>query len=264
MTEHNLEDKIKLLRQIKPDNEWKESNRVFLLSECRRTDAEQYAEQTQKNVNGFSGLWQMGRLFRFRPAMAAVLVVIFTITGCAYGLNISQKSLPGDMLWNVKVSLENARTTFSSGEKKIKLETEFAGKRLEELKAVSVEEKPKAVAQAVENFKVHINEAKEGLKELELSEEKLSFDGTEAKLQQTYAAITAVEAVEAEYKAWVEERTTEIKGRIESAKEILRSAQNDSVELEEEIDKAEALLGEGELVEALEKILEIEKIIEVK
>jgi len=254
MTEHNLEDKIKLLKQIKPDKEWKESTRAFLLSEIR--GEERILADRAERVNRF---WIPMRLFRFRPVMAAALVLIFTIVGCAYGLNISKRSLPGDMFWNVKVSLEKAQVTFSSPEGKVKLETEFAGKRLEELKIVSLEEKPKAVAQAVENFKVHISEAKEGLSEL--SEEKLSFDGTEAKLQETYAAITAVED---EYGLWEEELTEKIEARIAEARFDTAKFDESEFGLEAEIDKAEEFLEEGRLVEALDKILEVERIMEAE
>jgi len=252
MTEHNLEDKIKLLKQIKPDKEWKESTRAFLLSEIR--GEERILADRAERVNRF---WIPMRLFRFRPVMAAALVLIFTIVGCAYGLNISKRSLPGDMFWNVKVSLEKAQTTFSSGEAKVKLETEFAGKRLEELKEVSLEEKPKAMAQAVENFKVHINEAKEGIKELENRGLKSASPGspTEVGTPETYAAITAVED---EYGLWEEELIEKIEEKIENAREnrVLKDA---TPGLLLQIDEAEELLEEGRLVEALEKILEVER-----
>jgi len=266
MTEHNLEDKIKLLRQIKPDKEWKESTRAFLLSKMRG-DERILADEADESrslvgligrIGRISPIGRIGQISRLRPAMAAALVVIFTITGCAYGLNISKRSLPGDMFWNVKVSLEKAQVTFSSPEGKVKLETEFAGKRLEELKIVSLEEKPKAVAQAVENFKIHISEAKEGIRELENRGLKSASPGspTEDGTPETYAAITAVED---EYGLWEEELIEKIETRIAEARFGTAKFDESEFGLEAEIDKAEEFLEEGRLVEALEKILEVER-----
>lgn len=266
MTNSDLINKIKVLKQIKPDKEWKESTRAFLLSECRETDLA--PEQVRYGASAEQRLWIPVKLFRFKPVMAAALVVIFIIVGSAYSLNISKRSLPGDMFWNLKVSLEKAQVTFSSLEGKVKLETEFAGKRLEELKIVSLEEKPKAVAQAIENFKIHISEVKEGLKNLEEKvepekiaevskevQEKLEEYARESDTETLAAISNPTDEITDEFE---KELISRIEEKIENAKEILLSVQNDK--LEEEIEKAEKLLKEGRLIEALDKILEVERI----
>jgi len=239
MTNRELINKIKLLKQIKPDKDWKKSTRAFLLS--RRSKAAPIS-----NLNTPIKI-KFLQPFRFRPMLTAALIIIFTITGCAYGLNISKTSLPGDMLWNVKLSLEKAQMTFSSVEQKVKLETDFAGKRLEELKTISIKEKPEAVAQVVENFQIHINEAKKRFKELDK-------ETSQKATQETYAAITTAEDG---YELWREELIEQIKQRIKDALKLAPS-------LEKEITQAETLLEEDRLIEALEKISEIEKIIKVK
>ncbi len=265
MTEHNLENKIKLLRQIKPENEWKKSTRAFLLSEIQSADLEQSTEQVRNR------LWIPVKLFRFRPVMATALVLIFTIVGCAYGFNISKRSLPGDMFWSVKVSLEKAQVTFSSLEEKVKLGTEFAGRRLEEMEEVTQNGdedsvKIQKVAQAVENFKVHINETKEGLKTLEQEEpEKVAEISKEVQRKlEEYAKECDTETLAA-----VSDSTDEVTDEFEKElivriQEKIENARSLDTEFEAEIEQAESFLEEGRLVEALDKIQEVERIIEAE
>jgi hypothetical protein len=93
---------------------------------------------------------------------AIVLVVVLVVsalgTGTAYA---SQSSLPGEVLYPVKIATENVRRTFTfDDDARIELELSFADTRLEEMEAL-VSKNPLEIAAAADRYANNISTAME-------------------------------------------------------------------------------------------------------
>ncbi|MBU1922133.1 hypothetical protein KKD84_02820 [Patescibacteria group bacterium] len=114
-------------------------------------------------------VFDMGRDWHrmFRPVVAMGLVVIMVFGGWITSVGASQNSLPGEALYKLKLFSEQAQAAItSSGESKVKLHVEFAGRRLDEVAKLidsSVLEKEQKVGQAVDGFKKQIDSVHEDL-----------------------------------------------------------------------------------------------------
>ncbi len=161
LPERQVIHKIKLLKQIQPREEWKVSNRAFLLAKIENefcVEARQCLV-TKKQKRSISSLIRDIRLplhnfqaeeipdFQFQDSqksfigrMRAVLflrtlvrpifvVILFFSITCgtfaAVGVK-SQESIPGDRLYPIKIAIENAETFLTSQDKKAGLHTDLA------------------------------------------------------------------------------------------------------------------------------------------
>jgi hypothetical protein len=136
--EREVIEKIKVLKQIKPEKNW-----VFL---------------TKEKI-----LRKEATLFPFlKPAFVTLSVTKRTLSVSAgllfililFGLSFT--SLPGEPFYLIKKIIERGQTVFVPEEEKPKLELELANKRLEELSKIAEKNDVKKLAPA-------INEAKEGV-----------------------------------------------------------------------------------------------------
>jgi RNase H-fold protein (predicted Holliday junction resolvase) len=122
--EREVIEKIRLLKQIKPEKNW-----VFL---------------TKEKILGKPIFFPF-----LKPAFAGLLFILIL-----FGLSFT--SLPGEPFYLIKKIIERGQTVFVPEEEKPKLELELANKRLEELSKIAERNDVKKLAPA-------INEAKEGV-----------------------------------------------------------------------------------------------------
>jgi len=102
---------------------------------------------------------------QFQPAMASLMIGTMILGGGSIlTVRAAQDSLPGDSLYGVKRMLEGTQITIASNEKKPILETEFVGRRLEEMARIS--EKTSDIEQE-EKIKKLAQEVEEGMKKTE-------------------------------------------------------------------------------------------------
>ncbi|HEX3096021.1 MAG TPA: DUF5667 domain-containing protein, partial [Patescibacteria group bacterium] len=86
-------------------------------------------------------VWQKFRNLFLHSYIIAPLVILLFITGTAYA---SADALPGDTLYNVKRTVEDARVVLApTADSKLQLQLEFAQKRLQELETLRANENPK-------------------------------------------------------------------------------------------------------------------------
>lgn len=153
-------------RRITPDAVWVRATRATLLMQVGNTLPTSRVSRTQRareivrhfftvNVNG---------LIR-KPLMAALSTFIVLTGGSIMSVSAAERSLPGDFLYSLKLATEQARLAWvSSKEEKLKLKTEFTGRRVTELKAVALTEKnDERVKQVTEILKSDLNTLKEQL-----------------------------------------------------------------------------------------------------
>lgn len=129
-------NKIRLLKSIQPNPDWLQSEKGKLL----------FAISQSGKKSRFS--WNLLPDFVFpkfklilKPAIVLSLVLgLISSSGILIAF-AAQHSLPGDLLYPIKIVLEDLRVTVSSQEIRPKLQIEFVGNRLEELNQIITEEK---------------------------------------------------------------------------------------------------------------------------
>lgn len=164
---------------VNPDRVWVSENKARLME---RITAEVADEQVNR------GRWFLckqaiktfvpGSVLAYaRPAFTAMMVLIVAIAGWAASVSASFNSLPGDVLWNVKVAAEKTQIVFSSKEEKIKKKLEFAERRVEEVKMVlELEDTEKKTEKRVEAAKREIQKVQKSIKEVVDDTEKTVKD----------------------------------------------------------------------------------------
>jgi hypothetical protein len=134
--------KIKVLKNIKPRQEWVNSLRRQLFVEEPQPSFPSQVLETLKVATYFL-------LFRHRPAFITTLtIMIFSAV-----LALAQNSLPGDFLYPVKQLSEKTVLLVLPPKEKTKAELEIAQKRLEELEIVAKRNQAQKLAPAVKEYK---------------------------------------------------------------------------------------------------------------
>lgn len=128
MKDKELLSQLNKLKDQRPNPMWLASNRDVLASQLYSGQNEQPALSWLVKAN------LLGRLV-FQPQYVALMIVLFFASSGLVGVKLSQSSVPGDSLYIAKRVSERAQLMLAfSEESKTKLNVEFAGKRLEELK----------------------------------------------------------------------------------------------------------------------------------
>ncbi len=137
------------------------SNRRVL----EKIQQEQLAKTQPAPVAGeniFARIWQVmtgQRQLVFQAALAFVLLFVMVAGsgGIAYA---AQDALPGDLLYRVKISLENAEETFTQGEApKADLQIRLAQRRLTEIQSLIAHDRLGDIPETITMFEDHINRA---------------------------------------------------------------------------------------------------------
>jgi len=175
-----LINNLKQLRDITPSNEWKDNLGTELTSMIRtRFPAREKA--------GFLVLiktyFKFHRVVRMGVIVCLVLGVVFG--GSIFTVSAARNSLPGDLLYNVKIAKEKVHIAITpQPEVKVKLKLSFAENRLKEANELVNKIKDKdgqKIAQTMENFQKEIEEAEKYLAELKKKakeEEKVKIKET--------------------------------------------------------------------------------------
>ena len=120
-----VSNKIRLLKNIKPNPEWLQSQRSILLLAVKESG------KKTKSV------WNLPVFvlpkFAFKPVMAFGLVLCLIFGGGFLTVLAAKNSLSGSLFYPVKMVLENVRMKLSSRETQPKLQAEFVGNRVDEL-----------------------------------------------------------------------------------------------------------------------------------
>lgn len=133
----------------------------------------------KERIVNFNQVWQL--LDVFLPSRAVYYVVrpiavVLLIAGTMMGswvttVSASYNSLPGDILYSVKLATETVQTTLALKPQETKLRMEFASRRADEVKKivksnVSKSKKETKVAEAVKHLKSDLEQVKGNLDEM--------------------------------------------------------------------------------------------------
>jgi len=156
MTEKDLIRKIKTLDEIKPDKDWAVLTKKQILGE--------FEPRKQGILEIFQTLPRVsfGYKLSYRPVFVS-LAVLLVLVG-VFGL--SQKALPGDLLFPVKMLTEKGELLFIPKNQLAKTQLEIANRRLQELRLVAEENKIRNLATAINEFQGSVNKAAVQIKSL--------------------------------------------------------------------------------------------------
>ena len=126
-------------RMIKPDAAWVKADRAALLTRVRETlpaSAPSFCARMRAIIQPLvpSYLVQILR----GPTFAILSVLVVALGGSIASVSASEQSMPGDWLYPIKIATEQTRLVLTSDKAdKLRLKTDFVGRRLEEMKGVA-------------------------------------------------------------------------------------------------------------------------------
>jgi len=169
----SIEEKLKLLRSLKPGEDWVAKTRVELLSKVEESQARESAP-FQGEVFGLRlRRFLASKTCRLPSAALSAALAVFLLVGTA--VSAAQSSMPGDFLYPVKIASESVVLSIAPESEKAKIEVEQAGRRLEELAEISQKlsdvEQQKKVEQLVASFEEKMKKANEHLEKIRSKEE---------------------------------------------------------------------------------------------
>lgn len=100
MKEKDIIQKLNILKEVKPDNNWKTQSREVLLSQI--SQAETVPEFSWFRITGQKLILQMLRT-TLQPAVASFLFVILVLGGGFISVVASKNTMPGDSLYIAKI-----------------------------------------------------------------------------------------------------------------------------------------------------------------
>jgi len=155
--------------------DWVSENRDALMSEIGDSQA--------KQVNSFAWVFVLSSwlgTMAVRPIAVTILIFFVITSGWITSVNASRDSLPGELLYSIKIATERAQLGLAIGDQKTKLHVEFAGRRLGEVATLiktDGPEKNSLITSTVESFdremaiiEKQINDYKESNKVDEVAE----------------------------------------------------------------------------------------------
>lgn len=235
MTEKNLINRIKELKQIEPRKYW-----VFL-TKSQILGTESF---DRERVSVISVL----RRLVFQPRMAYASLIILGLFISVF--SFAQSSLPGEFFFPLKKITEKSQTMFISKAEKPKFQLELTNRRLEELTKIAQENQTLKLAPAINEFQKSAAEAAKKLKEpqkitKEVVDETKKLLENKERLEVLGVVIGETEELDDAIRNIVESQIKDLEERslTDEQKEILEIAKEN--------------LGEGDLSQALEKVLEI-------
>jgi len=220
-------EQLKELKNIRPREGWVNSQRELLLSQITKQNI---AKPQSFLVNGWylaKSLMPVGVLrFAARPVGVFVGLMVLVFSTGMFGVNASRGSLPGDMLYQVKLTSEKVKVGFTvKEEKKAVLHVQFAEERVKEIETVSQK------ASSMETKKEQIKVAAIGLKN-EMAKTNETLD--KVKQDQTNAK-DVLQTVKS-----VDQKTAELEVRIDQKKEEMK----DDKEITKSLSEVKAAMAE--------------------
>jgi hypothetical protein len=149
MNEKEFLNKIKELKEIKPNNNWVISTKFMILGQ----------EPEKRNLT--SVLEFFPRLVLKNSKLAFALVVVFGFMTGAFTL--AQNSLPGDPFFALKKITEKSAMALTSDINIPTAQLQLVNKRLDELNTIAKTNQMKKLAVAIQEFQANISQAADDL-----------------------------------------------------------------------------------------------------
>jgi len=120
----------------------------------------------KKSSLGFN-LQNLFQNLSFKKLMVPAFLLVFVLSGGIFTVGASKSSLPGEFLYSIKIINEDMAMVIAPENKKVTIEVEHAGKRLEEIAEISKKtsdvEQQKKIGQLMERFEEKMSSANDRL-----------------------------------------------------------------------------------------------------
>lgn len=175
MTKRDLLRKLQSVRSaervIVPDAEFVLRTREHLLMQVRNTLPTRPSAMPARAKLAVNHLVPERLMNLVRaPALAMLSVLVTVFGGSIVSVSASDRSLPGDFLYPIKIATEQTRLALTSGKiQKLKLKSEFVDRRVSEIKTLATAtdpEQPVRLKQAAEVLKRDLNTVKNQLSDV--------------------------------------------------------------------------------------------------
>lgn len=172
MTNQELITQLHTIKTGQPNTAWVERNREILLSQIR---AQQSSRLDLFSRQGAFAGWQMIKYLLPNQlvlrALTAVALVIILVLSTSVTTVWADRSLPGDVLYPVKLTSEKVQLSLTSApEDRAALSAEFAGERLKEVAKLRGQigsvETDKNIQATLDNYKITISEVNSNLQKV--------------------------------------------------------------------------------------------------
>lgn len=170
---------------------------------------------------------QKGFAYKIIQPIISLLVIGAVIAGSGAGISFaSQMSVPGDIFYPIKLTIEKAQVSLQpSEEEKVKLEVEFAGRRLEELNKVRAQKIVKG-GQRAEKTKIALDNFK---KNIATVHERLDKMKDQKFTEKTVAMVKLVEEKTLEYSKTLQEEKKQMEAAGEQKNDMSFTENADDV-----------------------------------
>lgn len=154
-------------RLMSPNPEWVKTTRTTLVQQVQNTLPVQpmpMPSQAKTAIGVFAR--QLSTSVR-GPVLAVSSAIAAILGGSLFSVNASERSLPGDTLYPVKIATEQTKLALTSKKTdKLKLKTEYVTRRVNEIKAIANNPNTQSeVKKTAETLKRDLTTIKETLKE---------------------------------------------------------------------------------------------------
>lgn len=187
------------LRTVRPSQDFIKSEREKLISLMEKDSAFKEVRIFNINKKRKDALLDLQKnlLYKFLRPAGVFILVVGIIAGSGVGMSFaSQDSVPGDIFYPVKLTFEKAQISLQTKEEeKVKLEVEFAGRRLEELNKVKTKEILENTQES-ENAKIALDNYK---KNIETVQKRLEVIKDKEFTKETAEVVDMVEKKTMEY-----------------------------------------------------------------
>jgi len=155
-------------RMIKPDAAWVKADRAALLTHVRETlpaSALSFRARMRAIIQSSVPSYVVQVLRG--PAFAILSIFTLALGGSIASVSASEQSMPGDWLYPIKIATEQTRLVLTSDKAdKLRLKTDFVGRRLEEMKGVAAstnDKKPERLKEAAGALRRDLDTVKQQL-----------------------------------------------------------------------------------------------------
>ncbi len=152
---------------VNPDHVWVAENKKRLMLQIGNMVGDTREKNFLYAFRQLVKIFVPSRALRIlRPIFTGSMVLLLAIAGWAASVSASFNSLPGDVLWNVKVAAEKTQIAFSTTkEEKIKKQLEYAERRVEEVKIVFENNNEKSTDKHRSAAKKELEKVKESVRD---------------------------------------------------------------------------------------------------
>jgi hypothetical protein len=176
MQDKELIEKLKMLKEIRPETSWKQEARGVLLSQVSNASGAEVRFSVFENISH-----TFKNTFSFMPRAAwGIICLAVVLTGGTYGAYAAKYSKPGDSFYAVKILKEKVQlAVVFNKEEKAKLDMKMASNHAKEISEVLADANykgdQKKAEQLAQNFEQEINTVKERLSEINKIQNKNSI-----------------------------------------------------------------------------------------